>query len=135
MARPRLHDDGYLAYLRDLACVACGRGPRSEAAHIRINFFALGKKPDDKFAVPLCMTCHRDQHTKNESGWWEARGMDPFAIAERLYAAYGGTGGAPRKRKPRQTIVPRGFGAKPVFDIKWPKRKIRNRGFNRVKSV
>lgn len=109
MSRPRLHDDGYLAFLRKQpCCCGCGRPEPSQAAHIRIGFFAMNKKPDDKFAVPLNVWCHlngpENQH-KNEKRFWGIRHMDPFAIAARLYATYGGTGGQPRRR--RTTIKPR----------------------------
>src|SRR5436189_268351 len=60
MSRHRLHDDGFLAYLRTLpCCCGCNRAAPSEAAHIRIGFFAMGKKPDDCNAVPLNAWCHR----------------------------------------------------------------------------
>jgi hypothetical protein len=96
----------------------------------------MGKKPNDCFAVPLNSWCHRlgpDHQHMNEKLFWERRGLDPYEIAAKLYTQYGGDGGHPKKRKPRVTIRPKGFG-KPVFDLKWPKRKIRNRGFSRVKD-
>lgn len=135
MARPRLHDSGYLAFLRQKpCCCGCGRAAPSEAAHVRIGFGALGKKPDDRFAVPLNAQCHGEQHTMNESVFWGYRALNPFAIAERLYAEYGGLGGAPRKkRKPRQTIRPKGFSSKLRTKSQWPRkgsRKLSSRKFS-----
>lgn len=129
MARPRLHDTKFLAFLRQKFCVACGRPPPCEAAHIRIGFRALGKKPDDRYATPLCPSCHREQHSMNETEFWKRRGLDPFAIAAQLYQEFGGTGGKPRKRRQRTTIRPKGFGRKIRTRTKpWPKgRKITNR--------
>lgn len=112
MSRPRLRDGGFLRFLRARSCAVCGRAPPCEAAHIRIGFFAMGKKPDDKHATPLCQTCHREQHNMNESEFWKERGLDPFMIAKKLYEEYGGRGGSPLKKKKRVTIVPRGFGKK-----------------------
>jgi hypothetical protein len=109
MSRPRLFDPGFLRYLRTLpCCCGCNRAAPSEAAHIRIGFFTMSKKPDDCNAVPLSSWCHRlapnSQH-QNERTFWEIRRIDPFAIAAKLYAEYGGDGGRPRlpkKLKPRK---------------------------------
>jgi len=82
---------------------------------------ALGKKPDDRLATPLCRYHHRLQHSFNETIFWLDHGFDPFAIAERLYAEYGGTGGAPRVK--RKKVKPR----KPPH----MRQKIRSRGFEK----
>lgn len=105
---PRLHDPGFLRFLRTKPCCICGAP--AEAAHIRIGLFAGAMKPHDKHATPLCPRHHRDgpesQHAfGNEAEWWKRHDKDPFVIAARLYAEYGGTGGKPRKR--RTTIRPR----------------------------
>lgn len=118
VSRPRLHDDGYLAFLRTKPCCLCGTTGDTEACHIRIGFRALGKKPDDRFAVPMCSTHHREQHSMNESEFWASYRRDPFAIATTCYEFYGGDGGKPRKRK---AVKPR----KP----KEQRAKIRSRGF------
>lgn len=123
MSRPRLHDDGYLTFLRTKPCCVCGRVGETEAAHIRIGFLALQKKPDDKDATPLCRDHHRQQHATNELLFWSHHRLNPFEIAERLYHDYGGTGGAPRKK--RKTVKPR----KP----KHLRQKIRSRGFPKGK--
>lgn len=124
MSRPRLHDDGYLAFLRTKPCCICGRENETEACHIRIGFLALNKKPDDRFAVPMCGRHHRLQHSMSEQVFWIAGAQrDPFGIAARLYEEYGGTGGKPRKRK---AIKPR----KP----KAQRAKIRSRGFPKRKA-
>lgn len=109
MSRPRLHDDGFLAHLRTLpCCCGCNRAPPSEAAHIRIGFFAMGKKPDDCNAVPLNAWCHREAPNSQHAGevaFWERRGVNPYDIAGHLYRQYGGTGGHAKVK--RTTIKPR----------------------------
>ena len=82
-------------------------------------------KPDDAKATPLCRGCHEAQHAfGNEAEWWRLAGLDPFAIAARLYAEYGGTGGKPKKKlatKPRKP--------------KEQRAKIKSRGFpKRIKQ-
>lgn len=122
MARPRLHDEKFLAFLRTKPCCVCGKEGETQACHIRIGFLAMQKKPDDRYAVPMCAWHHAEQHGMNEVAFWGAR--DPFAIAERLYAEHGGDGGRPKaKRKPK----PR----KP----KHMRQKIQNRGFQRKGST
>lgn len=123
MSRPRLHDPGYLAFLRTKPCCICGRVGETEAAHIRIGFFAMQKKPDDKDATPLCRDHHRQQHSTNELLFWGHHRLNPFEIAERLYREYGGTGGKPRQK--RKTTKPR----KPPH----LRAKIKSRGFPKTK--
>lgn len=97
--RGRVRDPGFLQFLRRQPCVVgpAGCGGPIEAAHIRMAVPGEGstgmqRKPSDKRAVPLCRAHHRDgpdaQHRSGERAWWSARGLDPFAIAERLYNQY-----------------------------------------------
>lgn len=92
--RGRERDAGYLAFLRRQPCVCgCGRPAPSDAAHIRMASPERGKlptgmqvKPSDRFAVPLNRECHERQHSMSEARFWSERGLDPFVIADRLYA-------------------------------------------------
>ena len=106
--QPRQRDNGYLAWLRRLPCVAgvieggCA-GP-IQAAHIRFSDAGRGRvnpgmmrKPDDSSAVSLCERHHlHDQHRGSERKFWERLGVEPSALAAALYAAYqaGGDGAA-----------------------------------------
>ena len=141
--QPRLYDPKYLAWLRLRHCLACGRGPKSDAAHIRAGCLLIGKretgmaeKPDDKWALPLCRKCHETQHRVGELFFWtNICHRDPFLEAITLYQEFGGDGGKPRAlrkikpRKPKEsrtTIKSRGFDK--------GKRKIQSRPFQRRKS-
>lgn len=91
----RERDEGHLAYLRQLPCATCGLQP-VDAAHVRYADLSRGKgltgmsrKPDDKWAVPLCRSCHRKQHGVNERKFWIDAGIDPLALAERLFEVSG----------------------------------------------
>lgn len=96
--RGRERDAGYLAFLRRQPCACgCGAPAPSDAAHLRMASPERGKistgmqvKPSDRFAVPLNRRCHEAQHATSERRWWGGRGLDPFAIADRLYAEYRG---------------------------------------------
>jgi len=127
---PRVRDDGFLKFIRTQPCVHCGQA--SQACHIRSGSVAYAKpptgmaeKPDDKWTVPMCRACHGEQHSQNELEFWRLRGVDPFALAIKLYAKYQAQGGGmttTKKPKSRTMIAPRGF----------PKvqRKIQSRKFN-----
>lgn len=94
--RGRVRDTGYLAFLRRQPCACgCGQPAPSDAAHIRMASPERGKmptgmqvKPSDRFAVSLNRACHERQHSMREARFWAERGLDPFAIADRLYAEY-----------------------------------------------
>jgi hypothetical protein len=47
---------------------------------------ALGRKPSDEFAVPLCRSHHRAVHRAgDERAWWQATGIDPVKVARKLW--------------------------------------------------
>jgi hypothetical protein len=126
---PRLHDPGYLAFLRKRHCLTCGKLPPVDPAHIRMasvlhqkRYVGMAEKPDDRWCVPLCRACHDAQHAIGERVFWSIAGRDPFMHAVLLYKEYGGTGGrpkAPRKLRPRKP--------------KQKRIKIRSREFPKVK--
>lgn len=93
----RTQDADYLAAIRQLPCCKCGMEPCGEAAHVRMNSAAHGKrgsmaaKPDDKWCAPLCGGCHRldadSQHHIGEGQFWCTLDLNPLLICEALYAA------------------------------------------------
>jgi len=95
---PDLRRNGdHLKFIRELPCLACGRRGPCEAAHIRAGSNAgMGKKPRDSLAVPLCATCHAEQHNKwngSEIDFWGRRmaeGVsDPIGVAGQLFRVSG----------------------------------------------
>jgi hypothetical protein len=98
--RGRQHDDKHLAYIRTLPCLVSGSRYCVEAAHIRYSDFkwgkinpGTGKKPDDKWVVPLSAARHRldvdSQHNSDEREFWERHGIDPLPIARALWTVSG----------------------------------------------
>src|SRR5437870_12681658 len=76
----------HLAFVRQLACVACGKAAPSHAAHVRTGTDSgLGLKPGDRYAVPLCTACHAKQHRVGELTFWSALRIDPLNVASRLW--------------------------------------------------
>jgi hypothetical protein len=77
----------HLAFVRQLPCVACGRAAPSEAAHVRTGTDGgVGVKPGDRYAVPLCASCHAKQHRIGELTFSSALRIDPINVALRLWA-------------------------------------------------
>lgn len=92
----RERNANYLARVRRCPCLACDNDPARVAAHLRLSgdgkpMPGTGAKPDDKWTLPLCSTCHtagpEAQHEVGEVRFWDALGLDPKAIALRLYMA------------------------------------------------
>jgi len=84
----------HLDLIRQLPCLLSGRP--SEAAHVRYadashgkSETGAGRKPDDRWVVPLCPELHRlnkgCQHDSDERAWWKQFGVDPLAVAKQLW--------------------------------------------------
>jgi hypothetical protein len=85
--------------VRQMPCLYCGVEPSGEAAHVRLASAAfgkssgLGKKPDDRWALPLCPEEHRlarhAQHNRSEQAFWDDLKINPLICCQRLYAVRG----------------------------------------------
>lgn len=94
--KPRIHDEQHLAFIRGLPCLVCQNNIETEAAHIRYAdpsiakpVTGIGHKPHDKFTVPMCGKCHRNQHSRSERAFWDEVGIDPVKIALALFSVSG----------------------------------------------
>lgn len=98
--RGRQHDEKHLAFIRILPCLVSGSRYCVEAAHIRYSDASwgkvnpgIGRKPDDKWVVPLSAAEHRlnrdAQHNGSEREFWERKGIDPLPIARALWTVSG----------------------------------------------
>lgn len=94
--QPRVKDDAFLRFVRTLPCTTCGKAGPNHAAHIRMSSAehgvinpGVGAKPSDRYAVPLCPKCHLyTQHAQGERQFWEGHGLDPFAVAKKLFEKF-----------------------------------------------
>jgi hypothetical protein len=76
----------HLIFVRQLPCVACGKAAPSDAAHVRTGTDGgVGRKPGDRYTVPLCTACHAKQHRIGELTFWSALRIDPLNVALRLW--------------------------------------------------
>jgi ERF superfamily len=95
LSEPRRHRDKlHLRFVSLQPCLMCGRTP-SDAHHLRFaQPRALGRKASDEFVVPLCRTHHRQNHqVGDEVSWWKPSGINPIAVASRLWSISRGVGG------------------------------------------
>ena len=112
--KPNLRRRGqHLAYVRQHPCVASGKAAPSDAAHVRTGTDGgVGRKPGDRYAVPLCMTCHAKQHRVGELTFWSALRIDPLNVALRLWTVSANVEAGERTVfRARQSIdLAKGFG-------------------------
>ena len=95
--QPRIKDEEHCEFIRSLPCISCHDNTSTECAHIRFSDIrvakvnpGVGQKPDDKFTVPLCSSCHRRQHEMGrERDFWYLAHIDPILYALALYAVSG----------------------------------------------
>jgi hypothetical protein len=82
----RYRNREHLRFVAKRPCLICGRKP-SDPHHLRyLQPRALGRKPSDEFAVPLCRVHHRAVHrARDERAWWQAAGIDPIKVARKLW--------------------------------------------------
>jgi hypothetical protein len=82
----RYRNKEHLRYVAQQPCLLCARKP-SDPHHLQfVQPRALGRKPSDEFAVPLCRAHHRAAHRAgDERAWWKAAGIDPIKIARKLW--------------------------------------------------
>ncbi len=77
-------------WIRTLTCLGCGASPQKatiECAHVRNGTDGgTGLKPSDRFTVPLCSDCHREQHNVGEVTFWGDRHIDAVATASTLWS-------------------------------------------------
>lgn len=86
-----IRSEKHLRFIASLMCLICHRVD-VQAAHIRSgNGAGMGIKPSDDCTVPLCVTCHKNQHDNGEELWWSQFGGIKKAtkLAKSLYAITG----------------------------------------------
>ena len=90
--QPRQKSEMHLAFIRQLPCLVCLDNTGTEAAHIRFSDPraakvnpGVGQKPHDRWTVPLCGRCHREQHEIKEQRFWDMQMIDPLFVAMALF--------------------------------------------------
>ena len=67
--------------------MACRSPFDVQAHHLRhAERRGISRKAADHWAVPLCVMCHLDCHTKGREGeWWASQGVDPIKWATEFH--------------------------------------------------
>jgi hypothetical protein len=91
--RPKPSDDPeYLAFIRLLPCLICGKKAEPHHAGQR----GIGQKADDRTAIPLCQKHHRRPGLGGASDsahalgkrFWQHHGIDRAEVIQRYNRAY-----------------------------------------------
>lgn len=97
----RARDDAYLAWVRERPCLVCGRAPCDPHHQAERGHGAMGLKPSDYRAVPLCGGVeghHTGRGTREKPGsyhalsraFWERYGIDVEREIVRLNTTFFG---------------------------------------------
>ena len=80
-------DAAYLAWIREMPCIACGIERQSEAAHTGRDG-GMRQKASDYSCVPLCGGCHTQDsdsyHRIGKRAFEERHGLRFAAVVDRL---------------------------------------------------
>jgi hypothetical protein len=80
-------DKAYLAWIREMPCIACDIAGRSEAAHTGTDG-GMSQKASDYSCVPLCADCHRQApgayHRVGKGTFERRHGLSCAGIVARL---------------------------------------------------
>lgn len=88
---PQERNPSHLRWVRGFECLVCHKTRQArisgmEAAHVRTGTDGgMGRKPSDRWAVPLCSVHHAEQHRIGESAFEARYGLNLRDTAERLY--------------------------------------------------
>jgi hypothetical protein len=101
--QPRIRSARHMAFVGSLACCVCRRHePQVHHLTCGPEGKARGLKASDSFTVPLCRLHHDELHARgDERAWWLARGIDPLALAARIWALSIAAGRVPQPQPER----------------------------------
>lgn len=78
--KPKIfRSEHYLNFIRLHACIIC-RNPNTIAHHEGLGRNAIGRKPADSHAVPLCVACHDRRHSHGVDTFWDGWDMKMHII-------------------------------------------------------
>lgn len=74
-------------FVASFPCVVCGNDTQVQCCHIRsipkVGNVGKGIR-DDKFCIPMCFTCHTQQHLIGELQFFEKYNINPILISMKL---------------------------------------------------
>ena len=82
-----IHSVKHQKFVASFPCVVCGNDTQVQCCHIRSipKFGNVGKGiRDDRFCIPMCFTCHTQQHLIGELEFFEKYNINPILISMKI---------------------------------------------------
>lgn len=90
LKEPKIRSEKHRRFISGLPCCVCSLEGQTQAAHIRHeNGGGMGLKPSDEFCVPLCVSCHAEQHHFSEKKYWGINIDTAKQLAKNLHTSSG----------------------------------------------
>ena len=82
-----IHSVKHQKFVASFPCVVCGNDTQVQCCHIRsipkVGNVGKGIR-DDRFCIPMCFTCHTQQHLIGELEFFEKYNINPILISMKL---------------------------------------------------
>jgi hypothetical protein len=82
-----IHSVKHQKFVASFPCVVCGNDTQVQCCHIRsipkVGNVGKGIR-DDRFCIPMCFTCHTQQHLISELEFFEKYNINPILISMKL---------------------------------------------------
>jgi hypothetical protein len=82
-----IHSVKHQKFVASFPCVVCGNDTQVQCCHIRsipkVGNVGKGIR-DDRFSIPMCFTCHTQQHLIGELEFFEKYNINPILISMKL---------------------------------------------------
>jgi hypothetical protein len=82
-----VHSVKHQKFVASFPCVVCGNDTEVQCCHIRsipkVGNVGKGIR-DDRFCIPMCFTCHTQQHLIGELEFFEKYNINPILISMKL---------------------------------------------------
>jgi len=82
-----IHSVKHQKFVASFPCVVCGNDTQVQCCHIRsipkVGNVGKGIR-DDRFCIPMCFTCHTQQHLIGELEFFKKYNINPILISMKL---------------------------------------------------
>jgi hypothetical protein len=82
-----IHSVKHQKFVASFPCVVCGNDTQVQCCHIRsipkVGNVGKGIR-DDRFCIPMCFTCHTQQHLVGELEFFEKYNINPILISMKI---------------------------------------------------
>ena len=82
-----IHSVKHQKFVASFPCVVCGNDTQVQCCHIRsipkVGNVGKGIR-DDRFCIPMCFTCHTQQHLIGELEFFQKYNINPILISMKI---------------------------------------------------